>query len=251
MDLKTLVLGAGLGLMISGVAWWSSRGTPDQIQPAPPLGASAESRDAVRQAAAPEALQAETAQLRRALHTLEKQVRQLTASQRASVAAEAQHEAGPTDTALVERVQQLEGQVAALADRQESGDLTATEGAAAQSADDNSATPAQALALTYNTALDNEARDSTWEGERQSHFERFFHASRVAGARLQAAECRTTLCRLQVALDNQQAQAQLMRYMSALLEADAEGALVMDDDNALQVTVYLSRGGYPLPAQGQ
>lgn len=247
MDVKTLALGTSLGLMISGIAWWSSRGTPGQIQPAHPTVASVEVRETVQQSAASAALQAETVQLRRSLHALEKQVKQLAASQVASVATEAQHKAGPADTALVESVQQLEDQVAALADRQKSTDLTATERAAGQPAEHASA---QDLALTYNTTLENETRDTTWEGERQSHFEHFFHAREVAGVRLQAAECRTTLCRLQVALDDQQAKAQLMHYMSALLEADAEGALVMEDDNALHVTVYLSRSGHTLPAQG-
>jgi hypothetical protein len=251
MDVKTLVLGTSLGLLLSGVAWWSSRGTSSQTPPAQPTVTSVESRETVRQAAAPEALQAETVQLRHAVHALDQQVRQLTASQAASAAPAAPHNAWSADTTIAKRLQQLEGQVATLADRQDSSDRTATEHAATPPADHTPATPAQALALAYNTTLAKEAYDTTWEGERQSHFEHFFHTLEVTGARLQAAECRTTLCRLQVTLDNQQAQAQLMHAMSALLEADAEGALVMDDDNALHVTVYLSRSGYALPAQSQ
>jgi hypothetical protein len=108
----------------------------------------------------------------------------------------------------------------------------------------------QDVALAYNAVLENEAMDAEWEGHMQDHFGRFFRAEDLAGARLQAAECRTTLCRVEVLLDNQDALAQLVHHVSGLLEPQAEGVLFREDDNALHVQVYLSRGGYTLPVQG-
>jgi hypothetical protein len=106
------------------------------------------------------------------------------------------------------------------------------------------------MALAYDTVLEDEAIDADWEGRMQDHFEQFFRAEVLAGARLQAADCRTTLCRIEVSLDNKVYLEQFMYHVSELLEPSAEGVLVMEDENDLHVEVYLSRGGYPLPAQG-
>jgi hypothetical protein len=240
--------------MVSGVVWWNLRGWPGRINSAPPAVAPVEVWETTQRPEMSDTLRAETVRLRRSLHALEKRVSQLAASPQASVPVGEHPGPLPTDVTLKDRVQRLTDQVAALADRQRSMDLAATDRAFeghTGPADQAQLATALDVALAYDTTLADQAIEAEWNQNRKNQYAHFFHTEDLAGAQLQAAECRTTLCRVEVALDNQDALAQLVHHFSGLLEPNAEGFLFMEDEDALYVTIYLSRGGYTLPAQGQ
>lgn len=254
MHLKTIVVGTGLSLAVSAVAWWSISSWTGWGQPVSPASAPGESWELARRHAASDTLAPAIERLRRSLQALEERVSQLSARRPPSPPAGAGHSSLPRAGNLADRVQQLAEEVQALAERQQSIELAATDRAPeGPTAPAEHAPPATAMdvALAYDTTLQDEAIEAEWEQHRQDHFAHFFHSDDLVGARLQTVECRTTLCRLEVALDNQDALTQLVSRVTELLEPGAQGILFTEDEDPLYVKVYLSRSGYPLPAQSQ
>jgi hypothetical protein len=109
---------------------------------------------------------------------------------------------------------------------------------------------AQAVADGFDEHIVEQAVDAEWAAAMDVRFAAVFAAERLAGSRLGAVDCRSTLCRLEVSFDRQGDRDTLIEQASDLLEPDAQGFAHIEDGDDLEIQVYLSRQGTSLPTEG-
>lgn len=100
--------------------------------------------------------------------------------------------------------------------------------------------------ITLNETLAKEAIDPKWRAEMDERVKGFFAAA-GRGTSLVNLDCRTTLCRANVQLADGEAKASFTHRVSDLLQKGAEGYAYMDGPEDLQIEVFLTREGHPLP----
>jgi hypothetical protein len=104
------------------------------------------------------------------------------------------------------------------------------------------------LAEAYESQLGREGIDTEWRSAMQDRFDDFFETA--TGARLGDAECRSTICRIDVTVDSPTDRATLIGRVSSLLEPGAEGFAHIENEDDTSIQVYLSRKDTRLPVRG-
>ena len=99
---------------------------------------------------------------------------------------------------------------------------------------------------TYEQALAREAPDRDWQRHVAGALEALLASAELAGAQLQAQRCGTTLCRVDLRYDSLRARERAEEALPQREPFDSEG-LIHSSRDGLQVSVYFSRRGYPLP----
>lgn len=105
----------------------------------------------------------------------------------------------------------------------------------------------KAVLIRLNETLARESVDPKWRAEMDERVKGFF-AVAGRGTSLVGLDCRTTLCRANVQLDDKEAKASFTRRVSDLLQKGAEGYAYMDGPDDLAIEVFFTREGHPLPA---
>ena len=105
----------------------------------------------------------------------------------------------------------------------------------------------RAVADGFEEQLEEQAVDPEWAQARREAFDSFFATDKVAGARLGEVICGSTLCRLEISLDTHDDRRLLLDEVSGLLEANAHGFAHIEDDDDLEIQVYLGRADTALP----
>lgn len=105
----------------------------------------------------------------------------------------------------------------------------------------------KAMLITLNETLEREAVDPKWRAEMDERTKGVFAAA-GRGTSLLSLDCRTTLCRANVQLDDPEAKANFTRRVSDLLQKGAEGYVYMEGPDDLTLEVFLTREGHRLPA---
>lgn len=100
--------------------------------------------------------------------------------------------------------------------------------------------------ITLNETLEREAIDPKWRADMGERVKVFFAAA-GRGTSLVGLDCRTTLCRANVQLEDGEAKASFTRRVSSLLQKGAEGYAYMDSPDDLSIEVFFTREGHPLP----
>lgn len=106
----------------------------------------------------------------------------------------------------------------------------------------------KAVLITLNETLERETVDPKWRAEMDERVKGFFAAA-GRGTSLLGLDCRTTLCRANVQLEDSEAKANFTRRISDLLQKGAEGYAYMDGPDDLTLEVFLTKAGHPLPAK--
>jgi len=101
------------------------------------------------------------------------------------------------------------------------------------------------VALLEGTLL-AEKLDSAWVNAAQLALNTTFHSETMAGVQLMKADCRTTLCRLELFLDGSTAPEDSFRKLVHASPWEGQGFVQIDGESGKAV-VYLSREGYSLP----
>ena len=111
---------------------------------------------------------------------------------------------------------------------------------------------ARAEALThaqlevFESTIVEEHADPGWASAAQLALQEAFHSEAMAGLRLVQADCRTSLCRLELSLDGQMFAGDTFEQLIHFAPWDGQGFAQIDEASAAAV-VYLSREGYALP----
>lgn len=101
--------------------------------------------------------------------------------------------------------------------------------------------------ISLNETLEREAIDPKWRAEMDERVKGFF-ATAGRGTSLVGLDCRTTLCRANVQLEDGEAKARFTHRVSDLLQKGAEGYAYMDGPDDLTLEVFFTREGHSLPA---
>lgn len=109
---------------------------------------------------------------------------------------------------------------------------------------------AREVADGFEQSLGEQPVDVEWAEGMQARFDQFFATEQVAGSHVGAVDCRSTLCRIEVSFDDQGGRDALIGEVSGLLEPNAQGFAHIEDDEDLEIQVYLSRQDTMLPVEG-
>lgn len=171
------------------------------------------------------------------------------------LAAAVHHEAPPPNQETTHRDEELWRELSALKGKLDQFSVIRSEPAnalppaRAPSPDLEGAREAEKTVLiTLNETLEREAVDQKWRAEMDERVKGFF-ASAGRGTSLLGLDCRTTLCRANVQLEDAEAKASFTSRVSDLLQKGAEGYAYMDGPDDLTLEVFLTKEGHPLPAK--
>ena len=92
-----------------------------------------------------------------------------------------------------------------------------------------------------------EAPDPTWTDAAELSLQGMFHREEPTGFYLVHAECRTTVCRLELSLDGSVSPAESFRNLVHLMPWQGQGFVRIEDGESAAVVVYLAREGYAFP----
>ncbi len=94
-----------------------------------------------------------------------------------------------------------------------------------------------------------QAIDTTCSGVAEDQIRDFFATDSAQGSSLQTVECRTTLCRIRVIHDSEEAKDQFIAEFPNALPWETEAYIENNDeqDGKISTVVYLSREGHSLP----
>jgi hypothetical protein len=103
------------------------------------------------------------------------------------------------------------------------------------------------LAVRCDAKLLDEPVDTEWSQEKNEQFHAFFARASLAGTKLRTMDCRTTMCRIEIAHhDNEDRQ----RFIASFSDLAGPRGVVfahIESSNDLDVVVYVTRDGESLP----
>lgn len=184
----------------------------------------------------------------------------------------ASHDAPPSsraaeapDTALRAQLDTMRGTMLQLerahASLQRDVDRSAADRAAAdaarQAADDAARIEAEdptapdreatAMATRCDAKVASEPVDKEWSREKNTQFVAFFARAPLAGTRVRAVDCRTTMCRIQLAHASVGDRGRFIQSFSDLAGPTGMVFAHIETEDDLDVEVYVTRDGVGLP----
>ena len=209
---KTLIAAVVVSL-VAGLFWWAE----SSAARAKPSGTESPLAQSVEPSAAPKALndnsQKETIQhLEARLKMLEMQ---------------AQHPAPPGSASPIE----------------ESDDTISRR--SAPSTDPRVA--AKNKAKIYDDALGSESVDREWSSAMQTRIQEFFRSDKAVGSSVQRIECRSTMCRVDIASQSKAARQAFTQTMTELTPPGSQGFAHIDTDESIDFSVYFTRVNAQFP----
>jgi len=115
----------------------------------------------------------------------------------------------------------------------------------------STAVPLEVYVQHYDRALEREPQDRDWDQQVQSDLTRLLASTELAGAHLGAQRCGTTLCRVELSYDSLAARERAEEALPLRAPFNSDGLIHADSANSLEVAVYFSRQGHPLPDPAQ
>jgi len=104
-----------------------------------------------------------------------------------------------------------------------------------------------AQADVIEDAIQMEDTDPEWSRAATNELDNAYRSEAMVGAELVSAECRTTLCRMELVLNGSKPAEETFRSLIDLAPWEGQGFVQMDDGEYAQAIVYFSREGYTLP----
>ncbi len=106
------------------------------------------------------------------------------------------------------------------------------------------------LLTTFDDHLENEPVDSEWADDVSSQLDTAFASPELKGASLANARCGATLCRAEVHFEDSESRVAATELIPQKAPFDSDGFIHVEGEDDLEVVVYFSRQGHPLPAPG-
>jgi len=107
------------------------------------------------------------------------------------------------------------------------------------------------LSQSFDDHMKSEPLDPAWNKEMADRLQGYFHAPGAAGSTLERTECRSTMCRVEVANNDVKAKKSFIDGVSSMIPPHAQGFARMerleDGKEGLNVVVYFTREGHQLP----
>jgi hypothetical protein len=110
---------------------------------------------------------------------------------------------------------------------------------------------ALAQAQEYDALLNRQDRDPVQQDLLEARARQAFLRAESQGIHLERTECGQTLCRLEIQLEDIAARQAFDRVASRLLENGGEGFAYLENEDDLDIEVYVSRDGSLPPHQNR
>lgn len=95
--------------------------------------------------------------------------------------------------------------------------------------------------------VETEAPDAAWRRAAEARAAEVLARNELQGVSIQKVECGTSVCRLGVGFEGEQAREGFIRHFEELLEPDSEGFAHSEGEEDTQIQVYLARASMRLP----
>ncbi|HEX3760951.1 MAG TPA: hypothetical protein VHW23_19790 [Kofleriaceae bacterium] len=106
---------------------------------------------------------------------------------------------------------------------------------------------ATAMATRCDAKVASEPVDKEWSREKNTQFVAFFARAPLAGTRVRAVDCRTTMCRIQLAHATVGDRGRFIQSFSDLAGPTGTVFAHIETEDDLDVEVYVTRDGVGLP----
>jgi hypothetical protein len=103
------------------------------------------------------------------------------------------------------------------------------------------------LASRCDAKISSEPVDPEWSRAKSNEFDVFFARAPLVGTKLKAADCRTTMCRIDIAHNSSDDRARFIQSFSDLAGPTGMVFAQIEAPNDLDVVVYVTRDGIDLP----
>jgi hypothetical protein len=106
------------------------------------------------------------------------------------------------------------------------------------------------IAGTLEEVVEADTPDPLGDAMLAQRLENLRQSTDLSGVEVPALSCGATLCTLEVSAADPAARDRFVGAFTQLIEPGSEGFAYIEDDADLHLSVYLSRGGAPLPLTG-
>jgi len=103
-------------------------------------------------------------------------------------------------------------------------------------------------AKAYEAVLRAESVDREWSAAMQTRLQEFFRSDMAVGSSMQHVECRSTMCRIEIASQSKTARETFMQGVSSMSPPNSQGFAHIDTDESLEFVVYITRDNHQLPS---
>lgn len=103
------------------------------------------------------------------------------------------------------------------------------------------------LAHALDERLDTEPVDPEWKGTVSNKLTTYFAAEHAAGSSVKKAECRSTMCRVEVAHESMDAKDRFVDHVSSMLPPRSQAFVHIEANDDLDIEVYVLREGQSFP----
>jgi FtsZ-binding cell division protein ZapB len=105
----------------------------------------------------------------------------------------------------------------------------------------------QAQVDLFEETIFTEGTDPEWSKDAELALDMAYQSEEMRGVEAVDAECRTTVCRVQLFLDGSTPSEETFRNLVDLTPWEGQGFVRIDEGDSSQVVVYLARDGHSLP----
>jgi hypothetical protein len=106
---------------------------------------------------------------------------------------------------------------------------------------------ASALASRCDETLSGQQIDTAWSRTKTEQFGAFFARPPLAGTKMKAVDCRTTMCRIELSHRSREDRASFIQHISDLAGPTGVVFAHIEKDDDLDIVVYVTRDGVGLP----
>ena len=106
---------------------------------------------------------------------------------------------------------------------------------------------ASALASRCDEAITGQAIDPAWSRAKNEQFEAFFARAPLVGTKIKTMDCRTTMCRIDLAHRSKEDRTRFIQSFSDLAGPRGMVFAHIETDDDLEIAVYVTREGVGLP----
>jgi hypothetical protein len=106
---------------------------------------------------------------------------------------------------------------------------------------------AAVMASRCDAAISGESVDQDWSRVKHEQFGAFFARPALAGTKVKAVDCRTTMCRIELVLRSTADRTRFVQEFSDLAGPTGMAFAHIETANDLEIAVYVTRDGVGLP----
>ncbi|WP_437679082.1 hypothetical protein [Sorangium sp. So ce131] len=102
-------------------------------------------------------------------------------------------------------------------------------------------------AATLDAAVRSEGVDRDWSSAMESRIGKFFNTDKATGSSARRVDCRSTLCRVEIAHESIGAREHFVERMPYMISPRSMIFAYIEDEDDREIVVYITREGHPLP----